>query len=109
MRTRTKHIPIFDAKVGMTLASSISLTNHGQLSLKLNQGHTLSIASIEQLIAHGAEYIAIVEADRRSETQVAIDNSAAIQRVNEIFAGVEMRDPNINALVKQVLRYRTTR
>lgn len=93
----------------MTLASPISLTNHGQLSLKLNQGITLSIVSIEQLVAHGAEYIAIVESDSRSEAQVAIDNSAAIQRVNEIFTGVETRDPNTNALVKQVLCYRTTR
>lgn len=108
MGERIRFIPIVDAKVGMTLAAPISLTNHGMLSLKLAKGIDLNTLSIDQLVAHGAEYIAVIEPDFRTEAQAVLENDAAIRRVQEIFAGADISDSTTAELFRQVLRYRST-
>lgn len=108
MHTRTRFIPIMEAKVGMTLAAPISLTNHGRLSLKLAKDFHLNALSIDQLVAHGAEYIAVIEPDVHTEEQVMLENDAAIQRVQEIFSGADISNPTTAELFRQILRYRST-
>lgn len=107
MHTHTRYIPIFEVEVGMVLASSISLTNHGFLTVKLARGHALTASCIEQLIMRGAEYLEIIEFDTRAAEDMALDNVVATRRVQEIFAGADMSNPATAELFLQILRYRS--
>ncbi len=106
MHRRSKHIPITEAKPGMRLAESISLSSSGYLSLKLAQGQELTMHSISQLVAHGAEQILVTELDERSDMQIALDSIDAAQHVKEIFADADLNDPTTAALYQQILIYR---
>jgi hypothetical protein len=107
MHTGTRFITIVEAAVGMVLAESISLSSDGFLRLKLARGHVLTANCINQLIVHGAEYIAISEPDDRSDDQIALDQAAALQRVQTVFYGADMDDANTAALYHQVKIFRS--
>ncbi|MEW5903608.1 MAG: hypothetical protein AB1722_04595 [Pseudomonadota bacterium] len=107
MNKLLRYIPLFEAQAGMRLAAPIQLIRHGRLTLSFAAGHELTQGSIEQLIAHGAEYIAIHQPDLRTPEQKKADREAAMQRVNAIFAGAPLQDPTLGALYTQLLLYRS--
>lgn len=107
MKKPPKFIPLFEAQIGMRLAAPIQLIRHGRLILSFAAGHELTQGSIDQLIAHGAEYIAITQPDLRTPEQKRADREAAMRRVNAIFEGAPLHDPVLGALYTQLVLYRS--
>jgi hypothetical protein len=103
MRTRPRYITLIEAEAGMELAAPLSTVSHGILSLKLPAGHILTHDSLQQLHAHKAESIFIVEPDTRPSGQIAIKAAEAAHRVMEIFAGADLSDPAMATLFNQIL------
>ena len=107
MRTRPHYIPLSDAREGMTLGATATVVKSGILRLSLPTGHILNEDSLHQLKAHQAEFIFILEPDRRSDQQVALDASQAAGRLLQIFSGADLTEPNIAGLFDQILAYRS--
>lgn len=107
MRKRNKYIPLYEAEPGMILGAPVRLIRQGQLVLSFSKGQELTQASIEQLMAHGAESLPILTPDHRTPEQKRADQEAALQRVNAIFDGARLDEPMMGALYNQVLLYRS--
>lgn len=107
MRTRPRYLPAADAEAGMVLGAPIAISNQGVLRFSLPAGHTLTEDNLHQLIAHRAEFIFIVEPDRRSDEVIAEDAAKAAHRVMEIFSGADLNEPHLAKLFDQILQYRS--
>lgn len=107
MRTRTRYIPITDVQPGMLLAEPVRLVSGGYLRFSLPAGNPLTEDNIDQLLRLRAEFIAIAQADTRSDEEVAVDSAMAARRVMEIFTGADLADAHVAALFDQVLGYRS--
>jgi|SRR5450830_761536 len=108
MRTRQRYIPISDATIGMVLGAPLTVVYRGILSLTFPDGHALTEENLHELSAHYAEFMCIVEADTRSDKEVAVDAAKSATRVNTIFDGADLSDPTMMTLFEQVLGYRST-
>ncbi len=106
MDLRHKYLPLFELRAGMTLAKPLVLTERGRVTLRLPAGQVLSEASIEQLLAHHAEYACIEEADSRSEAERQADGQAQEARLARIFQFANLDSPNIRAFYQALLAYR---
>lgn len=107
MRIRPRYVPIIEAEPGMVLGASVTIANNRLLCLSFPAGHTLTQDSLNQLVAHRAEYIFVAEPDQRTDEQVAVDAALSARRVMEIFAGADLTDPLMASLFDQVLVYRS--
>lgn len=107
MRTRRHYIPLLEAKVGMLLSAPACVVERGVLSVRLSAGQALTEDGLHQLHARHAEFIFVEEADTRSDEQVGIDAALAARRVQQIFEGADLTDPNMAALFDQILAYRS--
>ena len=107
MRTRTHYLPLAEVETGMVLAAASSAASHGIRRFSLAAGHQLTEDNLHQLRAHKVEYVFVLERDRRSDEQVAIDAAMAARRALEIFADADLENPTTAALFDQVLRFRS--
>jgi hypothetical protein len=103
MKTRPRYITLSEAEAGMELAAPLSTISHGILNLTLPAGHILTHNSLQQLHAHKAEFMFIVEPESRPSEQIAIEAAEAAHRVMEIFAGADLSDPAMATLFNQIL------
>ena len=103
MKTRPRYITLIEAEVGMELAAPLSTVSNGRLDLTLPAGHILTQNSLQQIHAHKAEFMFVVELDERSSEQVAVEAAQAAHRVMEIFAGADLSDPAMATLFNQIL------
>jgi len=108
MRTRLHYIPISDAKEGMVLGAPLTVVYRGILSLTLPDGHALTDENMNQLSAHYAEFMCVLEDDTRTDDEVAVDAAKAADRVHQIFEGADLSDATLATLFDQVLGYRNT-
>lgn len=107
MRNRFRYLPIIEVEAGMVLALPVNVVNHGVLRLSMPAGFELTDDSVHQLIAHRAEFIYVIEPDRRTDEKVASDAAAMAGRVLHVFAGADLADPVMAALFDQVVIYRS--
>jgi thiamine monophosphate synthase len=105
MRTRTHYLPIEDASVGMLLAEAVR--DHFQMPL-LPAGSTLNAENLQQLLAHGVDFLCIAVADERSDEDIAAQTEEATRCVTGIFASADLAEPVMAALFNQILLYRST-
>jgi hypothetical protein len=103
MKTRPRYITLIEAEAGMELAAPLSTVNNGRLGLTLPAGHILTIDSLQQLQAHKAEFMFVVEVDERPSEQIAVEAAQAAHRVMEIFAGADLSEPAMATLFNQIL------
>lgn len=108
MRTRTLYIPISEAEVDMVLGAPLNVVHRGRLNLSLPTDHVLTAENLQQLSAHFAEFMCVVQPDTRSDDDFAAEYAVAVARVTQIFEGADMNDPTLAALFAQVLRFRTS-
>lgn len=103
MRTRPRYITLMEAEVGMELAAPLTTVSNGRLGMTLPTGHVLSNESLEQLHAHKAEFMFVVELDERTSEQIAVEAAEAAHRVMDIFAGADLSEPAMATLFNQIL------
>ena len=108
MRTRILYIPISEAEVGMALGAPLNVVHRGRLNLSLPVGHVLTEENLQQLSAHFAEFICVVQPDTRSDDVFATEQALAVTRVTQIFEGADLSDPTMASLFEQVLGFRTS-
>ena len=108
MRTRILYIPISEAEVGMTLSAPLNVVHRGRLNFTLPVGHVLTEENLQQLSAHFAEFMCVVQPDTRSDEVFAAEYALAVGRVTQIFEGADLSDPTMATLFKQVLGFRTS-
>ncbi|MDR3411644.1 MAG: hypothetical protein P4L87_12000 [Formivibrio sp.] len=109
MDLRQKYVPLSVLEIGMTLAKPLVLTERGRVTLRLQAGHILTDASIEQLAAHHAEYACIEEEDTRSEEERLATWQQEETRLAGIFQFADLDSPDISALYQALLSYRKSR
>lgn len=104
--TRIRYLPLGRAMPDMVLGKALVIVEHGKMTYSLPEGHVLNLANLEQLRAHHAEVICIVESDTRTEEERAAGLAATEKTLERVFA---LADPD-NLLIKNlrhaVLEYR---
>ena len=105
MHTRTHYLPIEDANVGMLLAEAVR--DRFQMPL-LPAGSTLNEENLQQLLAHGVDFLCITYADERSAEEIAAQTAEVARSVAAIFASADLAEPVMAALFHQILSYRST-
>ena len=75
--------------------------------ISLPCGVVLSQEHLQQLAAHGIEFICIREEDTRSDHVVAQEAAESAKAALDIFANADLADPVMAALFDQVLLYRS--
>lgn len=103
-RTRTRYVPLEDARAGMRLAQAVL---DGFDRSMLPAGVLLSEEQLHQLQAHQIEFICVESIESRPAEQIAVDAAAAARRVLEKFEHTDLTDPVTAALFNQVLIYRS--
>jgi len=107
MKTRQQYLPIELARAGMLLCEPVQVVEHGLVSMTLPASHVLTQESLNQLVAHHAEFIEVAVPDERSDEQIAVDAALSARRVMEIFSAADLTDPNMAAFFDLVLCYRS--
>jgi hypothetical protein len=105
MRTRTHYLPIEDASAGMLLADAAR--DPFQMPL-LPAGSILNAENLQQLLAHGVDFLCITVADERSDADIAVQTEEATRCVTGIFAAADLTEPVMAALFNQILLYRSS-
>lgn len=104
MRTRTHYLPIEIATVDMVLAEAVK---DGYQRSLLPSGSTLTAENIQQLQAHGVEFICVCHEDTRTPEEIAVHSAETARSVMNIFASADLSNPVLAALFNQVLMYRS--
>lgn len=104
MRTRTRYLPIESASVGMVLAEPVR--DEYQRILQPG-GSNLTAENIQQLQAHGVEFICVRYTDTRPPEEIAVHSAATARQVMDIFSLADLSNPVMAALFNQVLMYRS--
>ncbi|MDR0528630.1 MAG: hypothetical protein LBG69_03340 [Zoogloeaceae bacterium] len=106
MPKRPRFLPLFSVSSGMALASPIMLSEHGRVVLNLPVEHTLTQANLAQLRAHHAQYVCVAEEDTRGQLAREQFETEQIHRLQAIFSGADMSDPDVRSFFDAVLSYR---
>ena len=107
MKTRIRIINLTEAVIDKVLAESVDTVNSGIRHQLFPAGHRLTEDSLLQLALSHIEFIAILEPDYRSSSQVAVDSAAAACRIMKVFADADLGNPFMADLFDQVLTYRS--
>lgn len=104
MRTRTRYLPIESASEGMVLAEAVR--DAYQRSIQPG-GSSLTAENIQQLQAHGVEFICVRYADTRPAEEIAVHSAETARQVMDIFSLADLSQPVMARLFNQVLMYRS--
>ncbi len=104
MRSRTLYLPIELANASMLLAEAVK---DGYGRSLLPKGIALSDENIQQLMAHGVEFVCISVAESRTPEQIAVDAAETARRVLSLFEHADFSDPVTAAFFNQILTYRS--
>ncbi len=107
MNKRLRYIPFSDAAEGMVLGAPLTIAEHGVTNFSLPAGHVISASSLRQILQRHGEYLCIAEDDPRTEEEIREDRKTVEARVNRIFSGADLSQPNMAAFRAAVLAYRS--
>ena len=79
-------LPVEALQPGMILAKPVHVAHHSLLTMKLSEGVELKSNTIDQLLSHGVECVAVKENSGLDETQLSALKKAYFERLLEIFA-----------------------
>jgi hypothetical protein len=99
---RVKLIPLSQAMPGMELNRDVC-NSLGQVLLKA--GNVLSTTSISSLNQKNIGHVSVLQADERSEEELAAERISVTNRINSLFVNVP-QDGTMGALRQMILDYR---